>query len=194
MNDTTSPLKSDSLGPAWTYHALPSDVSSRPKGRTLRLLAASEAASPQVRDLLSRMIGNTLNQIEKTEWFTSQFLDGTPTLTVSFRQLMRETEPTKSKPLPQETALHSLNVCLNSIFSDSGWKLVRRRISQIERVQKTTRPVISKTQYDELVLFKDTIGAKSVDAAIDELLSFYKDEHPAFSADREALGELINYE
>lgn len=194
MNDTTSPLKSDSLGPAWTYHALPSDVSSRPKGRTLRLLAASEAASPQVRDLLSRMIGNTLNQIEKTEWFTSQFLNGTPTLTVTFRQLMRETEPTKSKPLPQETALHSLNVCLNSIFSDSGWKLVRRRISQIERVQKTTRPVISKNQYDKLVLFKDTIGAKSVDAAIDELLSFYKDEHPAFSADREALGELINYE
>ncbi|ABK50590.1 hypothetical protein FJD32_023760 (plasmid) [Shewanella sp. LC6] len=194
MNDTTSPLKSDSLGPAWTYHALPSDVSSRPKGRTLRLLAASEAASPQVRDLLSRMIGNTYNQIEKTEWFTSQFLNGTPTLTVTFRQLMRETEPTKSKPLPQETALHSLNVCLNSIFSDSGWKLVRRRISQIERVQKTTRPVISKNQYDKLVLFKDTIGAKSVDAAIDELLSFYKDEHPAFSADREALGELINYE
>ncbi len=188
------PLKSDSLGPAWTYHALPSDVSSRPKGRTLRLLAASEAASPQVRDLLSRMIGNTYNQIEKTEWFTSQFLNGTPTLTVTFRQLMRETEPTKSKPLPQETALHSLNVCLNSIFSDSGWKLVRRRISQIERVQKTTRPVISKNQYDKLVLFKDTIGAKSVDAAIDELLSFYKDEHPAFSADREALGELINYE
>lgn len=194
MNDTTSPLKSDSLGPAWTYHALPSDVSSRPKGRTLRLLAASEAASPQVRDLLSRMIGNTLNQIEKTEWFTSQFLDGTPTLTVSFRQLLRETEPTKSKPLPQETALHSLNVCLNSIFSDTGWKLVRRRISQIERVQKTTRPVISKTQYDKLVLFKETIGAKSVDAVIDELLSFYKDEHPAFSADREALGELINHE
>lgn len=194
MNDTTSPLKSDSLGPAWTYHALPSDVSSRPKGRTLRLLAASEAASPQVRDLLSRMIGNTYNQIEKTEWFTSQFLNGTPTLTVTFRQLMRETEPTKSKPLPQETALHSLNVCLNSIFSDSGWKLVRRRISQIERVQKTTRPVISKNQYDKLVLFKDTIGAKSVDAAIDELLSFYKDEHPAFSADREALGELINHE
>lgn len=145
MNDTTSPLKSDSLGPAWTYHALPSDVSSRPKGRTLRLLAASEAACPQVRDLLSRMIGNTFNQIEKTEWFTSQFLNGTPTLTVTFRQLMRETEPTKSKPLPQETALHSLNVCLNSIFSDSGWKLVRRRISQIERLQKTTRPVISKT-------------------------------------------------
>jgi hypothetical protein len=140
------------------------------------------------------MIGNTYNQIEKTEWFTSQFLNGTPTLTVTFRQLMRETEPTKSKPLPQETALHSLNVCLNSIFSDSGWKLVRRRISQIERVQKTTRPVISKNQYDKLVLFKDTIGAKSVDAAIDELLSFYKDEHPAFSADREALGELINYE
>ena len=194
MNDTTSPLKSDSLGPAWTYHALPSDVSSRPKGRTLRLLAASEAASPQVRDLLSRMIGNTYNQIEKTEWFTSQFLNGTPTLTVTFRQLMRETEPSKSKPLPQETALHSLNVWLNSIFSDSGWKLVRRRISQIERVQKTTRPVISKNQYDKLVLFKDTIGAKSVDAAIDELLSFYKDEHPAFSADREALGELINYE
>lgn len=194
MNDTTSPLKSDSLGPAWTYHALPSDVSSRPKGRTLRLLAASEAASPQVRDLLSRMIGNTYNQIEKTEWFTSQFLNGTPTLTVTFRQLMRETEPTKSKPLPQETALHSLNVCLNSIFSDSGWKLVRRRISQIERLQKTTRPVISKTQYVKLVLFKDTIGAKSVDAAIDELLSFYKDEHPAFSADREALGELVNHE
>ncbi|MGL5668699.1 MAG: hypothetical protein ACRDD9_21560 [Shewanella sp.] len=194
MKETTAPLKSALLGPAWTYHALPSDVSSRPKGRTLRLLSADEAVNPYIRDLLTRLVNSTLYQPEKSDWFTSSFLDGSPTLAVSFRQLLRETEQSKSKSPPPETSLHSLNVCLNAIFSDFGWKQIRRRISQIERVQKTTRPVISKTQYDKLVIFKDTIRAKSVDAAIDELLSFYMDEHPSFSAEREALGELINHE
>lgn len=194
MKETTAPVKSAVLGPAWTYHALPSDASSRPKGRTLRLLSADEAVNPYIRDLLMRLVNSTFYQLEKSDWFTSSFLDGSPTLAVSFRQLLRETEQSKSKSPPPETSLHSLNVCLNAIFSDFGWKQIRRRISQIERVQKTTRPVISKTQYDKLVIFKDTIGAKSVDAAIDELLSFYMDEHPSFSAKREALGELINHE
>lgn len=192
MNNNSAQPLGAIIAPAWTYHSLPATANSRPKGRTLRLLSAQEVFDEQIRELLNRLVCGSVNHIERFDWFTRAFLNDSPDLSVNYRQLMREIAGAKTQAKIDPQALHSCNVCLNAIFSDHGWKQVRRRISQIERDRKSTRPIISKYQHDRLTEFKEAIGANSVDAAIDELLSFYKDEHPSFGVERETIGEIDN--
>ena len=68
------------------------------------------------------------------------------------------------------TLIVKLNDKLNSYFSDFGWRMVRKELSQIKKRQKKSHIELSK---DLIIQLKEYMGQHSLDSfdqAIDNLL------------------------
>lgn len=72
-------------------------------------------------------------------------------------------------------ALSQVNQLLNQYFSDLGWRMVRRELSQIKKRQKKSHIEVSKDIISRLKHYMETEHFDSFDQALDNLLS----EHSA---------------
>lgn len=75
--------------------------------------------------------------------------------------------------------LRILNESLNLYFSDYGWRMVRKELSQIKKRQKKAHIELSKDIISKLKLYMEKGKFESFDQAIDNLMSEvkYKNEN-----------------
>ncbi|WOT06874.1 hypothetical protein [Shewanella youngdeokensis] len=148
----------------WQSHDL------KPKaGRKLALLAEEELvfALP----LIFRLI-----PIEETkkrkDWFVS-FDTEQQQLTHYLALAKLLTQLTKKRRAAQgiSNELLTANTCLNQYFSDHGWRMVRKELSQIKKRKKKSHIELSNDLIFRLKAYISLKQLDSFDQAIDNLLS-----------------------
>jgi len=154
----------------WVYHA------EKPKaGRKLLLLETDELmlAIPLIYRLIhpdevllrkdwflpELVEANSQNSSQKSE----QYISLVP-------QLQRVTQLRKDFELLAEPLQH-LNLSLNAYFSDFGWRMVRKELSQLKKRQKKAHVELSKDIIKKLKHYMETGKFESFDQAIDNLLT-----------------------
>ncbi len=66
--------------------------------------------------------------------------------------------------------IHALNDEIQRLFSDDGWRQVRREMSQARKRSQTKTITISAGVYRDLLAYQEQNGFASFDEAIDDLL------------------------
>ncbi|WP_299792086.1 hypothetical protein [uncultured Shewanella sp.] len=159
---------------AWVYHG------EKPKaGRRLLLLESDELklALP----LIYRLIHPDEIQMRE-DWFLSD----TGSQSVSWNEKYLSLVPKlqrvtslRNEPSSLSEPLRSLNLSLNEYFSDFGWRMVRKELSQIKKRQKKAHIELSKDIIVKLKSYMEQGKFESFDQAIDNLLSEVSDKEEA---------------
>jgi len=163
---------------AWVYHG------DKPKaGRKLLLLEPDELmlAIP----LIYRLI-HPDEIILRKDWFLPELVEGnsqknpknssqsnsqkSEKYIMLVPQLQRVTQLRKDFELLAEPLQH-LNLSLNAYFSDFGWRMVRKELSQLKKRQKKAHVELSKDIIIKLKHYMERGQFESFDQAIDNLLS-----------------------
>ncbi|MEZ9200162.1 hypothetical protein [Shewanella sp. 10N.286.54.B9] len=151
----------DNTKQEWQYH------SNKPtKGRKLLLLQRDEIviAFPLIFRLIPR------DQIlKRVEWFESGAESETKFLKVS-ELLSLVTRKRKQNSDPR-VELEQLNLCLNQMFSDYGWRMVRKELAQVKKRKKKSHIELSNDLIHRLKAFMSIKQLDSFDQALDFLLS-----------------------
>lgn len=148
----------------WEYHhAAPT------AGRKLLLLDKTELvlALP----LIYRMV-HPESVTERAEWFQLSQSQSSYTELIANLNLLVQLRK-KNQPVDQQ--LQSVNRMLNQYFSDLGWRMVRKELSQIKKRQKKSHIEVSKDIILRLKRYMELERLDSFDQALDTLLS----EHAA---------------
>ncbi|SUI69110.1 hypothetical protein [Shewanella morhuae] len=160
---------------AWKYHE------SKPTaGRKLLLLEESELifALP----LIYRLI-NPDAAASNATWFYN--LNSYPELVTLLNEVVR----LRKKGQLLDNELTKANNMLNQYFSDFGWRMVRKELSQIKKRQKKSHIEVSKDIIQRLKHYMETQKLDSFDQAIDTLLS----EHDEISVlDISQVGNIMD--
>ncbi|KPN77640.1 MAG: hypothetical protein LRY75_02795 [Shewanella xiamenensis] len=149
----------------WEYHQ-----EAPTSGRKLRLLDKAELvfALP----LIYRMVHPDVVG-EKAGWFN--LLMHSPT---SYTELIANINilvQLRKKNQTVDVQLQQVNRMLNQYFSDLGWRMVRKELSQIKKRQKKSHIEVSKDIILRLKRYMELERLDSFDQALDTLLS----EHAA---------------
>lgn len=91
-------------------------------------------------------------------------------------QLQRVTQLRKDFELLAEP-LQQLNLSLNAYFSDFGWRMVRKELSQLKKRQKKAHVELSKDIITKLKHYMERGQFESFDQAIDNLLTEVNTSH-----------------
>ncbi|ABV36852.1 conserved hypothetical protein [Shewanella sediminis HAW-EB3] len=165
---------------AWVYHG------EKPKaGRKLLLLEADELilAIP----LIYRLIHPDEILLRK-DWFLPELVEDksknssqnnsqqSEKYILLVPQLQRVTQLRKELELLAE-ALQHLNMSLNAYFSDFGWRMVRKELSQLKKRQKKAHIELSKDIIIKLKHYMEREKFESFDQAIDNLLTEVNSGH-----------------
>ncbi|MGE6314902.1 hypothetical protein ACQKC1_03805 [Shewanella baltica] len=139
-------------------------------GRKLLLLEEAELifALP----LIYRLI-NPEAVASKPDWFCDAELQR-----VSYTELvtqLNELVRLRKKTQRLDNELMNVNKMLNQYFTDLGWRMVRKELSQIKKRQKKSHIEVSRDIIQRLKRYMETQKLDSFDQAIDNLLS----EHDA---------------
>ncbi|ESE43096.1 hypothetical protein [Shewanella decolorationis] len=148
----------------WEYHyAAPSS------GRKLLLLDKTELvfALP----LIYRMV-HPESVAERAEWFQLNQSQLSYTELIANLNLLVQL---RKKNQSVDVQLKLVNGQLNQYFSDLGWRMVRKELSQIKKRQKKSHIEVSKDIILRLKRYMELEGLDSFDQALDTLLS----EHTA---------------
>lgn len=135
-------------------------------GRKLLLLEEAELifALP----LIYRLI-NPEAVASKPDWFCDAELQ-----TVFYTKLvtqLNELVRLRKKALRIDNELTNVNKMLNQYFTDFGWRMVRKELSQIKKRQKKSHIELSRDIILRLKRYMETQTLDSFDQAIDTLLS-----------------------
>lgn len=135
-------------------------------GRKLLLLEEAELifALP----LIYRLI-NPEAVASKPDWFCDAELQ-----TVFYTKLvtqLNELVRLRKKVLRIDNELTNVNKMLNQYFTDFGWRMVRKELSQIKKRQKKSHIELSRDIILRLKRYMETQKLDSFDQAIDTLLS-----------------------
>lgn len=135
-------------------------------GRKLLLLEEAELifALP----LIYRLI-NPEAVASKPDWFCDAELQ-----TVSYTKLvtqLNELVRLRKKAQRIDNELTNVNKMLNQYFTDFGWRMVRKELSQIKKRQKKSHIELSRDIILRLKRYMETQKLDSFDQAIDTLLS-----------------------
>jgi len=151
---------------AWVYHG------EKPKaGRKLLLLEPDELmlAIP----LIYRLIHPDEITLRK-DWFLPELFEVNSRKSEKYillvPQLQRVTQLRKDFELLVEPLQH-LNLSLNAYFSDYGWRMVRKELSQLKKRQKKAHVELSKDIITKLKHYMERGKFESFDQAIDNLLT-----------------------
>jgi len=157
--------------PRWHY-----EYGKTGKGYNLKLLSIDEVFISA--DLLKEWIKPT-NAIDKPELYkpmvrTKEY----ESLWLYCNRLINNIK----KLQPNEVTEHdmdSLNTAINRIFSDIGWREMKKKFRQQDKRQRKVRVVLSTSVANALNQFKEQQGLATIDESVDELLSFhsYHNEH-----------------
>ncbi len=135
-------------------------------GRKLLLLEEAELifALP----LIYRLI-NPEAVASKPDWFCDAELQ-----TVFYTKLvtqLNELVRLRKQALRIDNELTNVNQLLNQYFTDFGWRMVRKELSQIKKRQKKSHIELSRDIILRLKRYMETQKLDSFDQAIDTLLS-----------------------
>ncbi|MGS0680598.1 hypothetical protein ACVBIL_05475 [Shewanella sp. 125m-7] len=151
----------------WQYH------NAKPTaGRMLKILQIDELvlALP----LIYRLI--PLSEMEKrTEWFIEfNSTKECQRLYVMLSESLSELNAKRKQTRGLEEALVKSNKLLNQYFSDYGWRMVRKELSQIKKRKKKSHIEIGNDLVARLKEFMSLHQVDTFDQAIDFLLSEYQ--------------------
>ena len=73
-----------------------------------------------------------------------------------------------------EHDMDALNTAINRIFSDTGWREMKKKFRQQDKRLRKVRIELSSSIANALNQFKDMHGLATHDESVDELLSYYK--------------------
>lgn len=145
----------------WQYHG------NKPiKGRKLLLIQQSELviALP----LIFRLIPK--EQISRrSAWFESSGESELQFLKIS--ELLSLVARKRKQSVDLSVELEQLNFCLNEMFSDYGWRMVRKELAQIKKRKKKSHIELSNDLVHRLKAFMSLKQLDSFDQAVDHLLS-----------------------
>ena len=151
---------------AWIYHG-----ESPKAGRKLLLLEADELtlALP----LIYRLI-HPAEIAQKSDWFSTSVVTADEKQNreyVSLVELLQKVTQERKNLINLTDPLTRLNQTLNQYFSDYGWRMVRKELSQIKKRQKKSHIELSKDLIVKLKAYMEQQSLDSFDQAIDNLLS-----------------------
>ncbi|RYV01448.1 hypothetical protein SOPP22_13735 [Shewanella sp. OPT22] len=142
------------------------------RGRPLLLLSPDEL--PIITSYLLKKIRRN-NVVLKFENYNSNFTDKVANSYISETSLLLK----KLQSLPvKDTEFESLdviNVNLNRIFSEKGWRAVRFELRQIKKRNKLVRLELAKPIYEQLEQIKQIEKLESLSSAIEFLVDTYHD-------------------
>ncbi|PKG75329.1 hypothetical protein CXF83_12520 [Shewanella sp. Choline-02u-19] len=154
----------------WQYH------DKKPtKGRKLLLLQPDELA--YALPLLLRLLPMQENS-KRLDWF----LPFESKLQLQTHHIALSTQLTViATSLPTDSALSldldAVNLALNNYFSDYGWRMVRKELSQIKKRKKKSHIELSNDLIYRLKTFMSLKQLDSFDQAMDHLLSNEEQNH-----------------
>ncbi|WP_299004174.1 hypothetical protein [uncultured Shewanella sp.] len=150
----------------WQYHG------KAPKaGRKLVLLKPDEL--PLALPLIYRRIQAKNASLQPT-WFNEN-IDNQEQAYFALEPLLTQLVQQRKKGEDILPLLKTVNVSLNAYFSDLGWRMIRKELSQIKKRQKKSHLEVSNDIIFKLKHYMQKYQFDSVDQAIDNLLS----EHDA---------------
>lgn len=165
-------------GPIWHYHYHVEEAK-RPRGPTLRLLSFSELKEVKIKALLDKYITDfrqhKTNHAEYSYLFQSK-PSKTTALICQYQAHYRQLAKTKCYQTERdEISVIAINETLNQIFSNLGWRLMRKRISQISKQESRSRVLISQHIHQQLKQLKYELGVNSLDETLEELIIHFKE-------------------
>ncbi|GIU10598.1 MULTISPECIES: hypothetical protein [unclassified Shewanella] len=156
----------ESTSRSWQYHQQKPTA-----GRRLKLLEVDElvAALP----LIYRLI--PLAEITKRQDWFFEFECQTQQeqLYIMLTESLSALNQIRKQSTGVENALTQTNILLNRYFSDYGWRMVRKELSQIKKRKKKSHIEIGN---DLVIKLKEFMAANQIDTfdqALDHLLSEY---------------------
>ena len=72
--------------------------------------------------------------------------------------------------------MDALNDEINRIFSDEGWRQIKKKMRQQTIRQQRSQVILSKEVSNRLAKFKQELNLDTFDEAVDYLLSEYQDK------------------
>lgn len=153
------------VAPEWRYQ-----YGDKPKGKRMRLLSVAEAQLAN--HFLRRHIRHTMSSLSPTRYQHNfvHYHDTAEKFWVSASRLLRAVKRTPSHGIEHQS-MDELNELLNSIFSDEGWRWVRKEISQLKKRENKTRIELSSELVSKLKGLMEREGLRTIDEAIFHLLS-----------------------
>jgi len=161
---------------AWVYHG------EKPKaGRKLLLLEVEELmlAIP----LIYRLI-HPDEMLLRKDWFLPELIEDNSQESsrksdkyISLVPLLQRVTQLRKDHELLSAPLQQLNLSLNSYFSDLGWRMVRRELSQLKKRQKKAHIELSKDIITKLKHYMERGQFESFDQAIDNLLTEVNTSH-----------------
>lgn len=150
----------------WVYHG-----ESPKAGRKLLLLGVDELtlALP----LIYRLI-HPAEIAQKSDWFSSQVVTADEKKNseyISLVELLQGVTRERKNLQNLIEPLTRLNHSMNQYFSDHGWRMVRKELSQIKKRQKKSHIELSKDLIVKLKAYMEQESLDSLDQAIDNLLT-----------------------
>ncbi|MBL4814973.1 MAG: hypothetical protein JKY74_05765 [Shewanella sp.] len=149
----------------WVYHG-----ESPKAGRKLLLLQVDELtfALP----LIYRLI-HPAEIAQKSDWFSNRVVTADEkqnTAYISLVELLQRVTQERKNLTNLIAPLTRLNQSMNQYFSDYGWRMVRKELSQIKKRQKKSHIELSKDLIVKLKAYMEQERLDSFDQAIDNLL------------------------
>lgn len=158
----------------WKYHS-----EKKAPGKKLLLPSQQELIDFGLL-IINRFNSRHLNE----DWFTPSLLDMNSTEYYSMMSRCRESvkilknslgNPNYSRAEVIDSAVKQLHSAFNNYFSDDGWRLVGKAISQAKKRANTMRTEIKATTHAQLLALKDEIKQDSIDQTIEFLIEFYRE-------------------
>lgn len=151
----------------WIYHG-----ASPKAGRKLLLLEETELTVSL--PLIFRIIHPTEIALRK-EWFSDLIIEmdesDNPEYLILAERLQQVTLDRKNCSAALSNSLVLLNQQLNLYFSDHGWRMVRKELSQIKKRQKKSHVELSNDLILKIKTYMEKERFDSFDQAIDNLLT-----------------------
>lgn len=152
------------VAPQWQYHH------GAPKGKRMRLLCIDEARLAD--NLLRRHVKHSNVLLNKGR-YQSQFIEHFDYADKIWRSVLIYLRKIVSIPANavQHNDMDALNQELNLIFSDDGWRWIRKEISQSKKRLNKARMEVSSDLVDRLKLVMVREQLNSFDEVLDYLIS-----------------------
>lgn len=118
---------------------------------------------------------------QKSDWFSTSVATADEKQNkeyISLVELLQQVTQERKNLASVIHPLTRLNQNLNRYFSDYGWRMVRKELSQIKKRQKKSHIELSKDLIVKLKTYMEQQSLDSFDQAIDNLLSeveFFKE-------------------
>ncbi|MFV7771631.1 hypothetical protein [Shewanella marisflavi] len=157
----------------WVFHYF------RPAaGRALYLLSAEPNSNgPNEIELFEPIYTKLKHSLDKKLFSKALTLNQKSKAITDINRLLKSTHAAIAASRPTSDIDHPINALndeLNRLFSDDGWRQVRREISQARKRHQTKTLTIRASVYKDLVTYQKLKGFNTLDEAIDDLLP--KDE------------------